>query len=75
MVGLGTTLVAKKKSSDTNEPNKDDRVAVVVLKGSQEYREWLNSISKDSLIPIASIVRDSLAKWAIQRGYPAPPEL
>lgn len=75
MTGLGLTLVAKKKSPGASEPTKDERVAVIVLKGSLEYREWLNSISKDSLIPVASIVRDALAKWAVQRGYDGPPEL
>jgi Meiotically up-regulated gene 113 len=49
--------------------------ASIAIKGSPEYRDWINSVSKDTLIPVASIVRDAVAKWAIGRGYTAPPEL
>jgi hypothetical protein len=75
MAGVGTMQMAKKKALVAKEAGKDERVAVIVLKGSHEYREWLNSMSKDSLIPVASIVRDAVAKWATQRGYATPPEL
>lgn len=75
MPDLGTMLMAKRKAPETKDAPKDDRVAVVVLKGSHEYRDWLNAISKDTLIPVASIVRDAVAKWAVQRGYPSPPDL
>jgi hypothetical protein len=52
-----------------------ERVSVLNLKGSPEYREWLSTISKKSLIPVAAIIRDSVANWAEARGYPKPPEL
>jgi hypothetical protein len=74
MVDSGPPVMAKKKSRKVQPSTDDDRVAVVVLKDSLEYREWLNGISRESLIPVASIVRDALAKWATQRGYPAPPD-
>jgi hypothetical protein len=73
MSALGAATMAKKKAKP-KEPT-DERVAVIVLKGSPEYREWLNDISRETLIPVASIVRDALAKWAKQRGHEAPPEI
>lgn len=76
MACLGSTLMAKKKKPETpKQDGKDERVAILLLKGSPEYRDWLNGMSKDSLIPVASIVRDALSKWAAQRGYPTSPEL
>lgn len=51
----------------------DERVAIVVLKDSVEYREWVDGLSKSTLIPVATIVRDALAKWAADRGLPPPP--
>ncbi len=63
------------KEALKGQAKKDERVAVIVLKGSPEYREWLTSISKDTLIPVASIVRDAVGKWALLRGYTAPPEV
>lgn len=69
----GAPTMAKRKAPKA-KPVTDERVAVIVLKGTPAYREWLGGISRDSLIPIASIVRDAVAKWAKQRGYPSPPE-
>src|SRR4051794_14645168 len=51
--------MAKKKTGKA-AVSQDERVAVVVLKGTPEYREWLTGISRKSLIPAASIVRDAL---------------
>ena len=68
-------MMAKKKSrSKPPAPVSDERVAVIVLKGSPEYRDWLGLMSKQTLIPVASIVRDALAKWAKERNFPGPPE-
>ncbi len=52
-----------------------ERVTIMMLKGSPEYREWLSGLSKRTLIASTAIVRDALAKWARDRGSPEPPEL
>lgn len=51
----------------------DERVAVVVLKDKPNYRDWVDGLSKTTLIPVATIVRDALARWAADRGLPPPP--
>jgi hypothetical protein len=61
---------AKRKVED--EPV-DRRVAAIVLKDTPEYRDWLTTLSESTLIPVATIVRDALARWARERGLPAPP--
>jgi hypothetical protein len=73
-VGGGAGLMAppKRKAAETPTPD-DTRVAAVVLKDTPEYRDWLTGLSETTLIPVASIVRDALAKWAIDRGLPGPP--
>jgi hypothetical protein len=53
----------------------DVRISVYNLKGSPEYRDWLNGLSKKSLINSSAIIRDALSRWAKERGYPDPPEL
>jgi hypothetical protein len=55
------------------QTNPDDRVAAIVLKDSPAYRDWVTGLSQATLIPAATIVRDALAKWAAERGLPAPP--
>ena len=62
--------MAKKK---TAAPPPDDRVTVIVLKDSEEYRDWVDDLSRATLIPVATIIRDALAKWAADRKLPAPP--
>jgi hypothetical protein len=74
MAEPGSVLMAKKKGRPPKDEPDDTRVAIVVLKGSLAYRAWLAGISRDSLIPVASIVRDAVAKWAAARGYQPPPE-
>ena len=73
MADTGSTLMAKKRATTAKEGQADERVAVVVLKDSVAYKEWVDGISRDSLIPVASIFRDAVSKWAAQRGYPPPP--
>ena len=77
-MAAGVDVMAKKKVKATKPANpkdeSDERVAVIVLKGSPAYRAWLAEISQDSLIPITSIVRDALAKWAKEKGYTVPPK-
>ena len=51
----------------------EGRVAVIVLKDTPAYRDWLQSVSLESQIPMAAIARDAIRDWAISRGYPPPP--
>ena len=75
MVAGAGTMGRPKRGTKKKPVPPDDRVAIIHLKGSPEYRDWLNAMSDDSLIPVTSIVRDALSKWAKQRGYPEPPNL
>src|SRR5690242_5067357 len=68
----GVGLMARPKRKATGAAD-DIRVAAVVLKDTVEYRDWLTGLSESTLIPVATIVRDALAKWAAERGLPAPP--
>lgn len=50
-----------------------ERTTLVNLKGSLEYKAWLDEVSERTRIPIATIIRDGLAEWAARRDLPAPP--
>ncbi len=63
-----TPMARKKPRRKTN-----DRVAIIVLKDSYEYRHWFMGLTEATLIPASVIVRDALAKWAAERGLPPPP--
>lgn len=66
--------MAKKKAPAKIIPSKD-RLTVFSLKGSPEYRDWLNGLSSHTLVPTAVIARDAIAKWGKERGYIDPPEV
>jgi hypothetical protein len=68
--GVAVMARPKRKTDDTPD---DLRVAAVVLKDTPEYRDWLTGLSEETLIPVATIVRDALAKWAADRGLEGPP--
>jgi hypothetical protein len=68
----GVGLMARPKHQPTDSPD-DRRVAAIVLKDTPEYRDWLTGLSEATLIPVATIVRDALARWAADRQLPGPP--
>lgn len=68
--GVGLMARPKQKAADDQD---DRRVAAVVLKDTPEYRDWLTGLSEATLIPVATIVRDALARWAADRGLAGPP--
>jgi hypothetical protein len=61
------------KKTTAKEQTQDERVAIITLKGPPEYREWTDSISESTLIPLAVIFRDAIAAWAAERRLPPPP--
>lgn len=62
------------KAKAPAEPS-PERLSVLNLKGSPEFRDWLNEASEKTRIPIATIVRDSLGMWAESRGLSKPPRV
>jgi hypothetical protein len=57
-----------------NESWKDERVAVIVLKDTLDYRDWLDEVAEATRLPATTIVRDALHAWAIGRGLRPPPD-
>lgn len=64
-------LAAKKKAPEKKAP---DRVSIMGLKGTREYREWLDGLVAETSIPLTRIVRWALEDWAEARDLAAPPE-
>ncbi|WZP01250.1 hypothetical protein EP7_005679 (plasmid) [Isosphaeraceae bacterium EP7] len=70
----GTTRMGRPKKGATDAP-RDRRQAVIHLKGSAAYVDWLESIYRKTHLPKATIVRLAIAEWAERHGHAAPPEL
>lgn len=62
-----------RKKVESPQPDAHGRVTVINLKGPQEDRDYVEELTRTTLIPAASIVRDAVAAWAKQKKLPAPP--
>jgi hypothetical protein len=51
-----------------------DRKAVIHLKGSTAYVEWLESLYRKTHLPKATMFRLAMEEWAKNHGHEAPPE-
>jgi hypothetical protein len=65
----------KKGQEPKRETVPDARVAIIHLKGTPAYAEWLDDAHRKTLIPKAMIFRDALIDWAKKKGLPSPPEM
>ena len=52
-----------------------DRVAIIHLKGSAEYAEWLDAFHLATHIPKSTLFRLGIAEMAKAHKFKAPPEL
>ena len=77
-MGIGVVAMGRpKKGADkpVKEPNPDARVAIIHLKGTEEYAAWLDSLSDETHIAKATLFRVAMAEYAKNHGHPAPPAM
>ncbi len=53
----------------------DARVAIIHLKGTAEYADWLEDFYRKTLLPKTTLVREGLKAIAKIHGFKKPPEL
>jgi hypothetical protein len=70
----GNALMARPKKGAKKSLPADERSAVIHLKGTAEYVEWLERLHRKTHIPKAILVRLALAEYAERHGHDAPPE-
>jgi hypothetical protein len=69
------TMARPKKGAKKVDRPADERVAIIHLKGTVAYAEWLERLHRKTLIPKAAMVRDAMREWCERRKYETPPEL
>ena len=50
------------------------RETVVTLKGSPEWKSWLDAFSYHCRLGLADTIEQSLVFYAVERGFPGPPK-
>jgi hypothetical protein len=75
-MGAGAATMGRpKKGAARPERAPDDRVAIIHLKGTAEYAEWLDDAFRKTHIAKATMFRLAMIDWAKKMKLPAPPEL
>lgn len=74
----GTATMARPKKGDPKPKAKrppDKRIAIILLKGTAAYSEWLDGLHAETHVPKATLVRLGLAEIARRYKYKTPPEV
>jgi hypothetical protein len=66
---MARTLKRKKPPVD-----KYGRVVISNWKGYPKDWDHLNQVSRETMIPMTSIIRSAVNSWLVQRGYTPLPE-
>lgn len=72
----GAAVMARpKKKAAEPTPTPPERVAIIHLKGTLAYSEWLEAAHRKTRLPKATIFRLAVEEWAARNGIVPPPGL
>ena len=63
----------KPSSSPGSSEEKTRRMTVMTIKGTVEWKEWLDRLADFSRLPSTVLIDVALADWAKQHGFEEPP--
>ncbi len=70
---VGTLEVAKKKAmSKAAEPPPDPRQIVISIKGTAEFRDWLNELADRERVTSVAVIERALVEYAANHGFTKP---
>jgi hypothetical protein len=64
----------KRKKPDRSKRTEPIRETVVALKGSAEWKTWLDGFANHCRLGLADTMEQSLVYYAKERGYEIPPK-
>lgn len=69
------TMAPPKKEKAKNKGGRpksvDPKVSLASLKGSEQYRVWLEGLAEHSHLPLAILIEHALREYAENHEYPA----
>jgi len=75
--GIGAGLLARKKAAKpekADSPNWSSKPLVASIRGSAEWKQWLEGLAKANRQTVAGVIDTALARLAKEIGYEDPPE-
>lgn len=64
------TKMGRKKTDPPDQPN---RIHAVVVKGTPEWKKWVEDTAEFFRINVSSLVDTSIAEYARTHGFDVPP--
>ena len=64
--------MAKPKPAESRDPQRP--IPIAVLRGTPEYRDWLNGFAEHSRMPVSVLLDRALARLAKEEVYRDPPK-
>lgn len=61
-----------KKPTPGRPKTENPKRSLASLKGSEEYAEWLESLTDHSHLPTAILIEQALREWAENHGFTKP---
>jgi hypothetical protein len=73
ITGMSTvaTMAKKKSAKPKQAPEPGSRRVVFQMKGTEEWKEWLDGLSKRLRMPSSAVVDNALVMYAKAQGYEA----
>lgn len=67
------TTMARPRNRPKGRP-KGEKVkkSIASIKGTDEFREWLDGLSKHTHLPYAILIELALRRYAVEEGYDTP---
>ena len=72
VIPMGRRRAGASKPAEPTDP--DDRVALIHLKGTRSYLDWLESRHRETHIAKTILFRLAMKEYAAKMGWPEPPE-
>lgn len=63
------SVMAKKKTPRTKTPEPGPRRAVLQMKGTEEWKEWLDDLARHLRMPTSAVVDNALVMYAKAQGF------
>ena len=69
---MSGVAVAKKKSKPAPPPEPDPRPIVISIKGSAEFRDWLNELADHERVTSVAVIERAVVEYAANHGFTKP---
>jgi hypothetical protein len=68
----GAAVAKKKTKPEAPPPEPDPRQIVISIKGSADFRDWLNRLADHERVTSVAVIERALVEYAANHGFAEP---